>query len=141
MIIVDTSAVIAISQKEETASDRVARLGEERVGDRRMSAASFLEAGTVMAGRTRIPLRAIRELDGLLEDMGVELADVDAEQARIALEARIRYGRGFGTQAKLNFGDCFSYALAKILNAPLLYVGDDFDKTDVKSALPRKRRK
>lgn len=58
----------------------------------------------------------------------------------MALEARIRYGRGFGHPARLNFGDCFSYALAKTLKAPLLYVGEDFDRTDIRSALRRKKR-
>lgn len=69
----------------------------------------------------------------------LELVPVDEEQTRIALDARIRFGKGFGHSAKLNFGDCFSYALAKTLRAPLLYTGDDFDRTDVRSALGRKR--
>jgi ribonuclease VapC len=51
------------------------------------------------------------------------------------MEARIRHGKGFGATAGLNFGDCFSYALAKALGAPLLYIGDDFGKTDIASAL------
>jgi ribonuclease VapC len=70
---------------------------------------------------------------------GIDLVPVDAEQARIALEARIRYGRGFRAAAKLNYGDCFSYALAKAKGAPLLYVGNDFDRTDISSALKFRR--
>lgn len=63
------------------------------------------------------------------------MAPLDEAQARLALEARIRFGKGFGAKANLNLGDSFAYALAKSLDAPLLYVGDDFRQTDVKSAL------
>ena len=62
------------------------------------------------------------------------IAPVDREQTRLALQARIRYGRGFGASARLNYGDGFAYALAKSLDAPLLYMGDGFVGTDVISA-------
>ena len=57
------------------------------------------------------------------------------DQIRIARDASIRFGKGMGHPAQLNFGDCFSYALAKSLNVPLLYKGADFAKTDIVSAL------
>jgi ribonuclease VapC len=62
---------------------------------------------------------------------------VDEAQARIAREAYRDFGKGSGHPAKLNFGDCFAYALAKKLNEPLLFKGDEFAHTDVRPALPR----
>ena len=75
--------------------------------------------------------------EALVEFVGVALRviDVDGNQIVIAREAHLRYGKGLGHPAQLNFGDCFSYALAKSLDVPLLYKGDDFAKTDIKSAL------
>jgi ribonuclease VapC len=101
-----------------------------------MSVASYLETGTVIAGRRRQDrLAAIDFLDRFLADLEIELRPVDETQIRIALDARIRYGRGMGHGGGLNFGDAFSYALAKSLDAPLLFIGEDFTTTDVKSAL------
>jgi ribonuclease VapC len=60
---------------------------------------------------------------------------MEANQAQLALRGRIRYGRGMGHGGSLNFGDAFSYALAKSLDAPLLFIGKDFTNTDVKPAL------
>jgi len=67
--------------------------------------------------------------------MRLEIAAITAEDARLALTARLRYGRGFGTRGGLNFGDCFAYALAKRHSARLLFVGDDFSLTDIEPAL------
>ena len=64
----------------------------------------------------------------------IVLASIDAGQARVALEARIRFGRGMGHGGALNFGDTFAYALAKVNAAPLLCTGDDFGRTDVRRA-------
>ncbi|HEY4114559.1 MAG TPA: type II toxin-antitoxin system VapC family toxin [Rhizomicrobium sp.] len=140
MIVIDSSAIIAVRAEEPGWEILVARLSDESPTQRYISAATFLEAGTVIAGRSSNPEIAPKIMDDFLAKHSLEIVPVDAEQARIALQARIRLGRGFGHPAKLNFGDCFSYALAKTLKAPLLYVGDDFDKTDVKSALRRKRK-
>lgn len=112
------------------------RLGLERTGERLMSVASYVEAGTVLAGRHPDPRRALVILDEFIANSGITLVEVDERQARLALDARIRFGRGFGSAAKLNFGDCFAYALAKSLDAPLLFIGDDFTATDIKAALP-----
>ncbi len=136
MIVVDTSVIIAVIFGEQSAVGLVTRLLEEPAGERRMSAASYIEAGTVIAGRkTANPSAAVAQLDALLGDMRIDLVAVEGSQARAALQARIRYGKGMGHGGALNFGDCFSYALAKALNAPLLYIGDDFARTDVVSAL------
>lgn len=133
MIVVDSSAVIAVLFGEPTASAIIERLATE--ADKLISVASYLEAGTVLAGRRRFRrLRAIDDLDAFLDEAGISLAPVDAAQARLALRARIIYGRGMGHGGKLNFGDAFSYALAKSLDAPLLFIGDDFTATDVAGA-------
>jgi ribonuclease VapC len=141
VIVLDSSAVVAIWQHEPDADDLIACILQESDTERCLSAATYLEAGTVLAARRIRDLsRWPAQFDDWIKEYAIDLIPVDAEQARLALEARIRYGRGFGSGAKLNYGDCFSYALAKTLKAPLLYVGDDFDKTDVKSALRRKKR-
>ena len=136
MIVVDSSALIAILRIEPTALSLSERLEKEHQGARLVSVASYIETGTVLAGRrTQRPLDAMKDLDEFLGDNGIDLVPVDIEQCRIALRARIEYGRGFGSRAGLNYGDSFSYALAKARSAPLLYIGNDFDKTDIVSAL------
>ncbi len=100
-----------------------------------MSVASYLETGTVLAGRRRSDrLRAVDDLDRFLEEADINLAPVDAAQARLALRARIQFGRGMGHGGVLNLGDAFSYALARTRNAPLLFTGNDFATTDVNAA-------
>ncbi|OQW57464.1 MAG: twitching motility protein PilT [Proteobacteria bacterium HN_bin10] len=128
MIVVDSSAVVAIMFGEPEAGRLIQRLAQER--ERLLSAANYVETGTVLAGRHKTPQKALTDLDRFLSEAGIALAPVDDQTARIALHARIRFGRGFGG-GKLNFGDCFAYALAKKLDAPLLFVGDDFAATDV----------
>jgi ribonuclease VapC len=140
VIVIDTSAIVAIWENEPEAADLKSRILHERPGERRVSAASYIEAATVLASRRRHKLAAWpTEFQRWFEETALDIVPVDGEQARIAVETRIRYGRGFGHPAKLNFGDCFSYALAKTLKAPLLYVGDDFGRTDIRSALRRRK--
>jgi ribonuclease VapC len=134
VIVVDSSAVIAILFSEPSAAALVSRL--ERDPDRLMSVASYLEVGTVLAGRRRSnKSRAIDDLNAFLDEAGITLSPVDVDQARLALQARISHGRGMGHGGLLNFGDASSYALAKSLDAPLLFIGDDFASTDIASAL------
>lgn len=134
MIVVDSSAVVAILFGEPTAQALLARLAADP--DRLMSVASYVETGTVLAGRRHSDRpRAIDDLDAFLAEAGIALAPVDAAQARVALSARIRFGRGMGHGGRLNFGDAFAYALARAHDAPLLFVGDDFETTDVAIAL------
>jgi ribonuclease VapC len=131
MIVVDSSAIIAILFSEPVASVLLARLAAET--ERLMSVASYLETGTVLAGRRAANrLLAIDDLDDFLRDADIALVPVDVAQARLALQARIRFGRGMGHGGVLNDGDCFSYALARRKDAPLLFIGDDFGRTDVK---------
>jgi ribonuclease VapC len=134
MIVVDSSAVVAILRAEPQAQDLAAALA---AADRRLiSAANYVELGTVLAGRrTANRAQTQADLDALLEQWEVEIAPVTEADARAALAARIALGQGMGHGGKLNFGDCFAYALAKAHDAPLLFVGDDFTATDVTPAL------
>jgi ribonuclease VapC len=136
VIVIDSSAIVAIFMGEPQADALVLRIAAEPAGDRRMSVASYLEVGSVLAGRrSGDRLQTIPDLDAFLADIGVTLEPIDEAQSRTALRARIEHGRGMGHGGVLNFGDCFSYALAKALDAPLLFIGDDFSRTDVLSAL------
>ena len=95
---------------------------------RLMSAASYLEASIVIEARYGEP--GGRELDLWLHRAAVDLVSVDANQAHIARVAYRTYGKGHH-RARLNYGDCFSYALAKVSGQPLLFTGNDFAQTDV----------
>lgn len=142
MIVIDTSAIVAIWKKEPYSEHLETRLLQEPPFERRLSAATHVESGTVLAGTMlENPMEAVRRLNRWIDEYSIQIVPLDAHLAQVALGARIRYGRGFQSAAKLNFGDCFSYALAKTLNAPLLYVGDDFDRTDIRSALGRNRKR
>ena len=134
MIVVDSSAIIAILFGEPTAEALLERLSRD--SERTLSVASYLETGTALAGRRKSNrLQAIADLDNFLDEASITLAPVDAAQVRIALQARIQFGRGMGHGGVLNFGDTFSYSLAKMLDAPLLFVGNDFSTTDIRLAL------
>jgi len=98
-----------------------------------LSTATGVECGVGILRRTGQAGR--RRFEDLLHVAAVRYVPVEQIHVTLALDAYTRYGKGMGHPAQLNFGDCFSYALAKALNAPLLYKGDDFSKTDVRSAL------
>jgi ribonuclease VapC len=125
-VVIDTSALIAILLEESLAE----RLGRAIRGapTRRISAASILEAGIVVQARLREA--GERRLDRLLNHLQVEVIPFTEDHAGIARDAFRRFGRG-NHPAKLNYGDCFSYALARALGEPLLFVGDDFSQTDI----------
>jgi ribonuclease VapC len=135
LIVVDSSALIAIMFEEPERDGLVDRLEISARAQRYLSAANYLETGAVVAARIAEPLNSERDLDALLSMLGIRVVPLTEDQARIGLQARIRYGRGFGSPAKLNLGDCHAYALAKDLNAPLLFIGNDFTNTDIRSAL------
>ena len=99
----------------------------------RISAATFVEAAAVADG-TRNPVLS-RRFDDLLRDAQILIEAVTETQARIAREAYRDYGRGSGHPAKLNFGDCFSYALARETGEPLLFKDADFSHTDIAAAV------
>ncbi|QOZ75375.1 VapC toxin family PIN domain ribonuclease [Bradyrhizobium sp. CCBAU 53351] len=126
-MIVDTSALIAILRNEPEAQ-RCA-LAIETHPIRRMSAANFVEAAVVIDA-SRDPI-ASRRFDELMKEAQISIEPVTEIQAQIAREAYRDFGKGSGHAAKLNFGDCFAYALAKSTGEPLLFKGDDFVHTDV----------
>ncbi len=131
MIAVDSSAVFAILRAEadaRTYSDFFA----SRTGFV-MCAPTLVECHFVIHGFDVEKGR--RALEAFLTGAGISTVPVDVAMAREAVEARYRYGKGTGHPAGLNFGDCFSYALARTRNLPLLFKGDDFVHTDVRSAL------
>ena len=124
-MVVDTSAIIAIVFKEPEAQ-AFRRLIESHPHPV-MSAASHAEAGIVVM--QRLSLAALDDLAMLLEGAGVEIVTVTPEHARLAIAAYERFGKG-RHPAGLNYGDCFSYALAQARGEPLLAKGDDFARTD-----------
>ena len=126
MIVVDTSALMAILLDEPEAERCIASL--EAQADVLISAGTLAEA-LVVAGRRNLG----REMTSLVEDLGFEIAAVTASGAAKVAEADARWGKGVHA-ASLNFGDCFAYALARETGRPLLFVGDDFAQTDVKPA-------
>jgi ribonuclease VapC len=127
-MIIDTSAVIAVL-KEESDAPRFLRVLTLSAEPKRMSAANYLEAAIVVDAN-RNPLLS-RRLDELIVQTEIRAEPVTLEQANIARAAYRDFGRGSGHPARLNFGDCFAYALAKSMREPLLFKGDDFSQTDV----------
>jgi ribonuclease VapC len=130
-MILDTSALLAILRDESDAESYAAAIAGATA--RRLSAANFVEAAAVIDG-SRDPI-ASRRFDDLLAEARIVIEPVAADQARIAREAYRDFGRGSGHPARLNFGDCFAYALAKATNEPLLFKGGDFNHTDITPAL------
>ena len=130
-MIVDTSALIAILRDEPEAMFYARAI--EMADARRVSAANFVEAALVIDS-SRDPV-ASRRFDDLCREAHLIIEPVTEAQARIAREAYRDFGRGSGHPAKLNFGDCFAYALAKVSGEPLLFKGDDFAHTDITAAL------
>ena len=128
-MIVDTSAVIAILFREREAE----RFDEAIVESTRcrMSVVSYLEATIVVEGRSGAA--AGHELNAYLSEAGIELEPVTVDQAQAACRAWRRFGKG-NHPAGLNFGDCFSYALAEPTREPLLFKGQDFALTDIEAA-------
>ena len=129
-MVIDTSALVAILQREPDAARFDEALGTASV--RLMSAVTRVELSFVMEGRKRAAGRA--DIERLLSAVRIQLAAVTPQHAEIAIEAFRRYGRG-RHRASLNIGDCFSYALAKATGLPLLFKGNDFNHTDIMSAL------
>jgi ribonuclease VapC len=132
-MIVDTSAVLAILKNEKDAAAFAEAI--EANPECRMSVVNYVEAAIVL-DRDSDPVVG-RKLDALRERAAITLVPVDERQAHLARDAYRDFGKGSGHPAKLNFGDCFAYALAKATGEPLLYKGDDFSHTDAGNALPR----
>ncbi|MPZ53194.1 MAG: PIN domain-containing protein [Acidimicrobiia bacterium] len=130
-MIADTSALIAILRNEDDAhiyAEVIA--GHDRVS---LSAASYLECGVVIDS-DRDPVLS-RTVDELISESEIAIVSVTEAQARIARQAYHDFGKGSGHPARLTFADCFSYALAVDVGEPLLWKGDDFGHTGLRSGL------
>lgn len=136
-MIVDTSAIVAILRGEEGAK-AYATLIESARGAR-ISAATYVELGVVVDGFGDPVISG--SLDPFLKSMDVVVEPMSELQARIARSAYQRFGKGSGHPARLNMGDCFSYALARDLGEPLLFKGVDFTLTDIEIVIEPSRQK
>jgi ribonuclease VapC len=133
-MIIDTSALIAILRDEDDAASYARAIAD--ADERQVSAVNFVETAAVIDA-SRDPI-ASRRFDDLIKEANISVKPVTEDQAQIARYAYRDFGRGSGHPAKLNFGDCFAYALAKTLGEALLFKGNDFIHTDIISVLPRK---
>ena len=130
-MVIDSSALVAILEYEP---EREIFLELIEVADaRRLSMANFVEVSIL--AESRRGLLGAADIDRLIRSMRIELINVDLEQAHAARVAFSRFGKG-RHRAGLNFGDCFAYALAKIVGEPLLCKGADFAQTDIDLAVP-----
>jgi ribonuclease VapC len=125
-MIIDSSALLAIlnDEPERHTFNEAIQAAEARA----MSAATLVEASIVI--EARFGPEGLRDLDFFIERAGIEVLSVDREQAYVARRAFSRFGKG-RHPAGLNYGDCFSYALAVVRGEPLLYKEEDFGQTDV----------
>jgi ribonuclease VapC len=131
MIVVDTSALLAILEEEEDAAVYAKAIAE--ADPPLISAASVIEVGIVTLNRHGS--RGLERVNRLILEAGFQVESVTPQHAHQALEAYAAYGKGQKKKAGLNYGDCFSYALAKVTGLPLLFKGRDFSETDIPSAL------
>jgi ribonuclease VapC len=125
-IVIDSSAVVAMFKGEADNINLAERVASYK--RRIMSTVTWFEAAMVCESASRGG-----ELDfaQMISDLGIELIPFTPEQANLAFAAFKQFGKGRGKPAVLNFGDCFAYALAKETNAPLLFKGNDFSRTDI----------
>ena len=129
-MIIDSSAVIAILFDEPEAQALLSQIAVAEVC--RLSSASLVEIGIVLRRDAAAKRRAA--FDEMLRLFSIKIEPVTEEQAYLALDAYDRFGKGTGHPAGLNYGDCFSYALAKQSGEPLLFKGNDFTHTDLEAA-------
>ena len=130
-MIIDTSAIIAILQNEPGAIPCARAIADATI--RRVSAVNFVESAVVIDA-SRDPI-ATRRFDDFVKEANISIEPVTEIQAQIARGAYRDFGKGSGHPAKLNFGDCFAYALAKESGEPLLFKGREFAHTDIAAAL------
>ena len=130
-MVIDSSALIALLLGEPETASFVAAIAV--ASSRSVSAATYLETAIVMAAR--LGPQAQEKLDRLLAELAVEIVPFTRDQAILAIGAYCQYGKGSGHMAALNFGDCFTYALAKLRDEPVLFKGHDFLRTDLRIAI------
>ncbi len=129
-MIIDSSALIAILRNESEGLS--CAIAIEKASVRRISAVTFVESAVVLDCSKDAVIS--RRFDQFIQEANIVIEAVTASQAQLAREAYRDFGKGSGHTAKLNFGDCFSYALAKERKEPLLFVGSDFSHTDIEQA-------
>jgi ribonuclease VapC len=129
-MVVDSSALIAIlrGEPEEPAFRNAIRTAPNRL----LGAPTRVEASIIALGRRGEP--GLEQMQALIERLELEIVPHSDDHAKLAIEAFRRFGKG-RHPAGLNYGDCFSYALAKATGEPLLFKGDDFSQTDIKQAV------
>lgn len=127
-MIVDTSAIMAVLEDEPDANRLLETMASQAC---KMALGTWLELSIVADSRST---GHGRRLDDLLTTLEIEVVDDTQQLGRVARVAYQRFGRGSGSPARLNFGDCFAYALSVVTGEPLLFVGDDFAATDVTAA-------
>ncbi len=127
-MVIDSSAIIAILQLEPELEQFAKAISSDPV--RLLSAATMVEIGILLIAHSDA---AYQEFEQLVADIEIEIVPVDEQQSRIALDAFRRYGKGRHS-ARLNYGDCFTYALAKLSGESLLFKGNDFSQTDILQA-------
>ncbi|MBA4090284.1 MAG: VapC toxin family PIN domain ribonuclease [Sphingobium sp.] len=130
-MIVDTSALVAILYGEEEGGSFAETI--QRADICRMSVATFLELTLVI--EKQLGPEGTRHAENFVRRAGIQIEPVTVEQGLIARQAFFDFGKG-RHPAGLNYGDCLAYALAKAIDEPLLFKGNDFSQTDVESALP-----
>ena len=130
-MVVDSSAILAIILREPEAEKFAALLRNSRMSI--MAAPSLLEA--CMASTRLIGKTGVNEVRLLVKSADIEIAAFGSSALDVAVDAFLKYGKGQGHPAQLNFGDCISYATSKVEAMPLLFKGDDFRLTDVECAI------
>lgn len=128
MIAIDTSALMAIVMNEPEADACISAIEQ---ADRLLISAVTVAEAQIVASRQNVG----EEMTRLVEGLGFEVIDLNEKSGRSVAEAYEKWGKG-AHPAALNFGDCFSYAVAKVNSCRLLYIGEDFSLTDLESALP-----
>lgn len=132
-MVIDTSALLAVLLSEAEADELVEAIVS--AGTRQVGAPTLVEAAAVMAAR-KGPAGEVA-LDALLQRLEIEVVPMTPEAAAFARSAYARYGRGVGSPAVLNYGDCLAYGVARAAGEPLLFKGDDFALTDIEPATGR----
>ena len=131
-MIIDSSAIIAILRNEPEAMSCARAIADATT--RRVSAVNYVESAVVIDA-SRDPI-ATRRFDDFISEADIFIEPVTQRQGQIAREAYRDFGKSSGHPAKLNFGDCFAYALARATGEPLLFKGRDFTHTEVVAILP-----
>jgi len=132
-MIIDTSAIVAILRNESDAAFFARAIAD--ASNRRVSSVNYVEAAVVIDA-SGDPI-ASRRVDDFFKAARISIEAITQTHAQIARDAYRDFGKGSGHPAKLNFGDCFAYALAKDMNEPLLFKGNDFAHTDITSVSPK----